>query len=56
MNSTLGFQIGQQAPRYYESEVSLFMAPFVDSLVKPAVKKGDAVLDVASGTGFAARC
>ena len=55
MNNTSGFQIGAQAPRYYESEVSLFMAPFVDSLVKSAVKKGDAVLDVASGTGFAAR-
>ena len=55
MSNTSGFQVGEHAPRYYESEVSLFMAPFVESLVKSAVKKGDAVLDVASGTGFAAR-
>ncbi|MHA1564161.1 MAG: class I SAM-dependent methyltransferase, partial [Alphaproteobacteria bacterium] len=55
MGEKPGFQIEEQAPLYYESNVSLFMAPFVVSLVSAAVGKGDTVLDVACGTGFAAR-
>ncbi len=55
MSDNSGFQVDDNAPRYYESHVELFMAPFVHSLVASAVRPGDAVLDVACGTGFAAR-
>jgi SAM-dependent methyltransferase len=55
MRGKSGFQLDDDAPRYYESQVERFMAPFVDVLVAAAVKPGDAVLDVACGTGFAAR-
>ncbi len=55
MAETSGFQVEQQGPHFYESKVSLFMAPFVDALVGAAVSPNEAVLDVASGTGFAAR-
>ena len=55
MSEHSGFQVDDTAPRYYESHVERFMAPFVRSLVASAVKPGDAVLDVACGTGFAAR-
>ena len=50
-----GFQVAQRGPQFYESKVSLFMAPFVQALVEAAVSPNDAVLDVACGTGFAAR-
>lgn len=50
-----GFQVAQGAPEFYESEVRLFMAPFVDALIAATVRRGDAVLDVACGTGFATR-
>ena len=49
-----GFQVSSDAPRYYEQYVSRFTRPFVDALVG-AVQTGDAVLDVACGTGFVAR-
>ena len=52
MRDDSGFQIQEQAPRFYESKVSLFMAPFVRSVVQAAVGQGDRVLDAASGTGF----
>lgn len=52
MRDNSGFQIQEQAPRFYESKVSLFMAPFVQSVVQAAVGQGDRVLDAASGTGF----
>lgn len=55
MSDTSGFQIQEQAPQFYESKVSLFMAPIVQLVVQAAVRQGDRVLDVASGTGFAAR-
>lgn len=55
MEDNSGFQIQDQAPHFYESKVSIFMAPFVQSVVQAAVRQGDRVLDVASGTGFAAR-
>lgn len=55
MNDKCGFQVAEVAPRYYESHVERFMTPFVDSLVAAAVNHGDAVLDLACGTGFAAR-
>ncbi len=55
MAELTGFQVHADGPRYYESNVSLFMAPFVDVLVEGAVKKGHSVLDVACGSGFAAR-
>lgn len=50
-----GFQLGRDAPQFYEAHVGLFMAPFVDALVKSSVAVGDTVLDVACGTGFATR-
>jgi hypothetical protein len=51
MSGKLGFQVGESAPRFYESHVELFMVPFVRSLITKTVKSGDAVLDVACGTG-----
>lgn len=50
-----GFQIGADAPRHYQANVEVFMQPFVTALVERTVQPGDAVLDVACGTGFAAR-
>lgn len=55
MDETSGFQIASDAPRFYESQVGRFMAPFVEALVSATVRRGDAVLDVACGTGFATR-
>ena len=50
-----GFQVGRDAPFFYEAQVGRFMAPFVDALVAAVVRFGDAVLDIACGTGFATR-
>ncbi len=50
-----GFQVASEAPRFYESHVERFMAPFVAALVEATVTKGASVLDVACGTGFATR-
>ena len=50
-----GFQIGRDAPVFYETHVSRFMAPFVEALVTRTVSAGSSVLDVACGTGFATR-
>ena len=55
MNEKSGFQVDEQSPRYYETHVKHFMQPFVDALVTIGVQSGDAVLDVACGTGFATR-
>lgn len=55
MAEASGFQVGAQAPRYYEQHVAVFMAPFVEALISAVVRPGDAVLDVACGTGFATR-
>jgi len=55
MSDNSGFQVGTRAPHFYERHARLFMAPFVDALVSAVVQPGDAVLDVACGTGFAAR-
>ena len=50
-----GFQVGRDAPSAYEAQVARLMAPFVEALVGATVVAGDAVLDVACGTGFATR-
>lgn len=55
MTAGSGFQVGHDAPRFYESHVGLFMAPFVERLVQDAVVPGASVLDVACGTGLATR-
>lgn len=50
-----GFQVAGEAPAAYQAEVRHLMAPFVKALVGATVAAGDAVLDVACGTGFATR-
>ena len=55
MAADSGFQVGRDAPRFYEAQVGRFMAPFVDALVTATVRSGNAVLDIACGTGFATR-
>ncbi|NIZ62817.1 methyltransferase [Sedimentitalea sp. CY04] len=55
MTQTSGFQVANQAPRFYDSHVERFMAPFVQKLVSRAVTPRSVVLDVACGTGFATR-
>lgn len=55
MGDESGFQVGEHAPRHYQAQVQRMMAPFVRALVAAGVSEGDAVLDVACGTGFATR-
>jgi ubiquinone/menaquinone biosynthesis C-methylase UbiE len=51
-----GFQLAGDAPERYERILAPIMAPFVEALVDAAVTgTGASVLDVACGTGFAAR-
>lgn len=55
MSEGSGFQVGSDAPMYYERHIGRFMAPFVQALVAATVEPGSAVLDIACGTGFATR-
>lgn len=55
MSTDSGFQVGRDAPHFYDLHVSGFMAPFVEALVGATITADDAVLDVACGTGFATR-
>ena len=55
MANESGFQIAANAAEHYQAQVGLFMGPLVQRLVAAAVTPGDAVLDVACGTGFASR-
>lgn len=55
MSGESGFQVGRDAPKFYEAHVGRIMAPFVAALVAATVRPGQSVLDVACGTGFATR-
>lgn len=55
MSGASGFQVPDSAPAHYQDQVERFMAPFVEAMVTACVTEGDAVLDVACGTGFATR-
>lgn len=50
------FELGGSGPQRYERVIAPIMAPFVVALLDAArIGRGEAVLDVACGTGFAAR-
>jgi ubiquinone/menaquinone biosynthesis C-methylase UbiE len=56
MSNESGFQVSGAAPENYDKYTSMFMSPFVDALTDRAnLVKGNAVLDVACGTGIVAR-
>lgn len=55
MGDGSGFQVGEDAPRHYQTQVKRFMDPFVEAMVGAVVSPGDDVLDVACGTGIATR-
>lgn len=55
MSGYSGFQVGDSAPSHYQKVARPFMQPFADALAAVAVRQGDAVLDVACGTGIATR-
>lgn len=55
MSETSGFQISDDAPRHYQDFVAPFMIPLAEALVESVTGEGDAVLDVACGTGVATR-
>ena len=56
MTDQSGFQLSGSAPERYERYVARIMAPFVDALLDAVnLRDRSAVLDVACGTGFAAR-
>lgn len=55
MTESSGFQVSTSAPDHYQDLVERLMAPFVGALVQAVVSPGHRVLDVACGTGFAAR-
>lgn len=55
MSGDSGFQVGDRAPRHYQELTRPFMQPFADALAGAVVQEGDTVLDVACGTGIAAR-
>lgn len=56
MNELSGFQVSGSAPENYERFNPVIMAPFIRAIVKEAaLEPGDAVLDVACGTGLATR-
>ena len=51
-----GFQLAGSAPENYERYVKVFLAPFVEAIMQRAkLEPGNAVLDLACGTGFVAR-
>jgi len=50
-----GFQVDADAPRHYQEQVAPFMVPLAEALVNGGMRPGNAVLDVACGTGIATR-
>ena len=56
MPDASGFQLAGSAPENYDRFISVFMAPFVDAIVRRAnIQPGSSALDVACGTGTVAR-
>lgn len=56
MSTGSDFQLAGTGPESYERYIAVFMAPFVDAVIdRTTFAPGDAVLDVACGTGFVAR-
>ncbi len=56
MDRQSGFQLAGSTPERYETFVAPIMAPFVGAVLEDAqIQPGEAVLDLACGTGFAAR-
>lgn len=55
MSEESGFQMSDHAPLRYQAQVEYVMALFVEAMVATTVKRGDAVLDAACGTGFGTR-
>ena len=55
MSEESGFQVGRDAPMFYDAHVGVFMKPFVEALISSTIRSGQSVLDVACGTGFATR-
>ena len=56
MTQPTGFQLSGSGPERYEKFVSRIMAPFVAAVLAAAeLTEGESVLDLACGTGFAAR-
>ena len=56
MDEESGFQLAGSTPERYETFVAPIMAPFVEAVLDAAqLRPGEAVLDLACGTGFVAR-
>lgn len=56
MSNSSGFQVTGSAPENYERYNPVIMAPFIKAVIEAAsIRPGDAVLDVACGTGLSTR-
>lgn len=55
MSKESGFQLTGSAADHYHSVAGWYIAPLAERMVETVVESGQSVLDVACGTGFAAR-